>query len=121
MGYIEKKIVSWEVKYGQILIPAKDYKVAKQLFKNYFKMRFNLETFKDNFRNRNFLVERNRLRLACKPFFSKLNSGDIIYIQPLNHNTIKISREKPNRESGILKILNMLIHLKRKLLMNLFK
>ena len=93
--YIEKKIASWEIKYGQIAIPAKNYEITKKIFKNYLNIYFNLETFKGNFRNRNFLGEGNRLRLACKPFFSKLNVGDIIYIQPLNQTTIKISKKKP--------------------------
>ena len=96
MEYIEKKIVPWEIKYGQIAIPAKNYEITKKIFKNYLNIYFKLETFKGNFRNRNFLDNGYRLRLACKPFFSKLNVGDIIYIQPLNQNTIKISKEKPN-------------------------
>ena len=106
MEYIEKKIVPWEIEYGQIAIPAKNYEITKKIFKNYLNIYFNLETFKGNFRNRNFLDKGNRLRLACMPFFSKLNVGDIVYIQPLNQNTIRISKEKPVGKVWILKIAN---------------
>jgi len=106
MECIEKKIVPWEIEYGQITIPAKKYESAKKIFKNYLNIYFNLETFKGNFKNRNFLVKGNRLRLACMPFFSKLNVGDIIYIQPLNQNTIKICKEKPIAKAELLKIAN---------------
>lgn len=105
---LKQKIVSWEIEYGQITIPVKDYEIAKRLFNNYFNITFNLETFKGNFRNRNFLNKGNRLRLACMPFFSKLNVGDIIYIQPLNKNTIKISNKKPAGKVWILKIVRKL-------------
>ena len=121
MEYIEKKIVPWEIEYGQIAIPAKNYKITKKIFKNYLNIYFNLETFKGNFRNRNFLDKGNRLRLACMPFFSKLNVGDIIYIQPLNQNTIKISKEKPNEKVWILKIANKLFFFIKKQLMKLLK
>jgi len=43
--------------------------------------------------------------------------GDIIYIQPLNQNTIKISKEKPTGEVGILKIANKLFSFIKKQLM----
>jgi len=108
MEFIEKKIVSWEIEYGQIAIPAKNYEITKKIFKNYLNIYFNLETFKGNFRNRNFLDNGYRLRLACKPFFSKLNVEDIIYIQPLNQNVIKISKEKPIKKVWTLKIANKL-------------
>ena len=121
MEYIERKIAPWEIKYGQIAIPVKDYKIAKKLFNNYFNITFNLETFKGNFRNRNFLDKGNRLRLACTPFFSKLNVGDIIYIQPLNQNTIKISKEKPTGKVWILKIANKLFFFIKKQLMGVLK
>lgn len=121
LEYIEKKIALWEIKYGQIAISVKDYKIARKVFNNYFNITFNLETFKGNFRNRNFLDEGNRLRLACKQFFSKLNVGDIIYIQPLNQNTVKISKEKPTRKMEILKIANKLFFFIKKQLMKLLK
>ena len=121
MEYIEKKIAFWEIKYGQIAIPAKNYEIAKKIFKSYLKIYFNLETFKGNFRNKNFLDKGNRLRLACMPFFSKLNVGDIIYIQPLNQNTIKISKEKPTGKVWILKIANRLFFFIKKQLIGLLK
>lgn len=121
LEYIEKKIVPWEIEYGQIAIPAKNYEITKKIFKNYLNIYFNLETFVGNFRNRNFLDDGNRLRLACKSFFSKLNVGDIIYIQPLNQNTIKISKEKPTGKVWILKIANKLFFFIKKQLMALSK
>jgi hypothetical protein len=119
--YIEKKIVSWEINYGQIAFSAKNYEITKKIFKNYLNIYFNLETFKGNFRNRNFLDKGNRLRLACKPFFSKLNVGDIIYIQPLNQNTIKISIKKPVGKVWILRIANKLFFFIKKQLMGVIK
>lgn len=121
MEYIEKKIVSWEIEYGQIAIPTKNYEITKKIFKNYLNVYFNLETFKGNFRNRNFLDNGHRLRLACKPFFSKLNVGDIIYIHPLNQNTIKISKEKPVGKVWVLKIANKLFFFIKKQLIGLLK
>ena len=121
LEYIKKKIALWEVEYGQIAIPAKNYEITKKIFKSYLKIYFNLETFKGNFRNRNFLDKGNRLRLACMPFFSKLNVGDIIYIQPLNKDTIKISNKKPYTRVWILKIANKLFFCIKKQLMGLLK
>jgi len=80
-----------------------------------------LETFKGNFKNKHFLDEGYRLRLTCKPFFSKLNDGDIIYIQPLNRNTIIISKEKPIGKIRILKVTNKLFFFLKKQLMKLLK
>lgn len=121
MEYIEEKIAFWEIKYGQIAIPAKNYEIAKKIFRSYLKIYFNLETFKGNFRNRNFLDKGNRLRLACMPFFSKLNVGDVIYIQPLNRNTIKISKGKPIKKAVILKMVNEFFLFLKKRLTGLFK
>lgn len=95
MEYIKKKIASWEIKYGQIAIPGRNYEIAKKLFKDYLGTTFKLETFEGTFSNRHFLDAGYGLRLACKPFFSKLNDGDTIYLQPLDQNTVKISKEEP--------------------------
>jgi len=121
MEYIEKKIVSWEIEYGQIAILVKDYGRAIELFNNYLNINFDLETSKGNFRNKHFLDDGNRLRLACKPFFSKLNVGDTICIQPLNQNTVKIFKEKPVRKMWILKITNKLFFFIKKQLIELLK
>jgi hypothetical protein len=95
MEYITKKIASWEIKYGQISITGRYYEIAIKLFKDYLGTTFNLETFEGSFSNRHFLDAGYGLRLACKPFFSKLNDGDTIYLQPLDQNTIKIYKEEP--------------------------
>jgi len=97
MGFIKKKIASWEIKYGQIAITGREYEIAKKLFNDYFGRTFELETFKGNFPNRHFIHDdtRNSLRLACMPFFKALNEGDIIYIQSQEQNKVKISGEEP--------------------------
>lgn len=95
MDFIKKKIASWEIKYGQIAIPSRDYDIAKKLFNNYIGTTFTIETFAGNFSNKHFLDARWGLRLACKPFFGQLNDGDIIYLQPFTQNSIKISKEEP--------------------------
>jgi hypothetical protein len=59
--------------------------------------------------------------LACKPFFGKLNEGDIIYIQPLNQNAIKISKEKPIAKIEILEITNKFFFFIKKQLIRLLK
>jgi len=98
MEYIKKKIALWEIKYGQIAISSRDYEIAKKLFNDYFGITFKLETYKGNFFNKHFLDAKWGLRLACKPFFSQLNEGETIYLQPLDRNTIKISKEEPIEE-----------------------
>ncbi len=97
MDYIKKKIVSWEIKYGQIAITGSGYQSAKRMFENYFGKTFELATFKGDFPNRHFIHEstRNSLRLACAPFFSTLKEGDIIYIQPLDTDRVGISEKEP--------------------------
>lgn len=95
MSYIKKKIASWEITYGQIAISGRDYVIAKKLFKNYFGTTFELETSKGRFPNRHLLDMKYSLRLACKPFFSGLNEGDAIYLQPLDQNKIRISEVEP--------------------------
>lgn len=105
----------------KLLYQLKNYEITKKIFKNYLNIYCNLETFKGNFRDKNFLDDGNRLRLACKPFFSKLNVGDIIYIQPLNQNTIKISKEKPVGKVWILKIANKLFFFIKKTINGVIK
>lgn len=97
MDYIRKKIASWEIKYGQIAITGSDYQVAKKLFEGYFGRTFELATFKGDFPNRHFIHEGNRksLRLACTPFFGTLREGDVVYIQPLGTDKIKILENEP--------------------------
>ena len=38
---------------------------------------------------------RNSLRLACNPFFSVLNEGDTIYLQPIDSNKIGVYKDEP--------------------------
>ncbi|MCK4365105.1 MAG: hypothetical protein KAW45_03560 [Thermoplasmatales archaeon] len=97
MDYVKKKIASWEIKYGQIQMTGKSYEIAKRIFSDYIGITFELTTFLGDFPNRHFINEdnRNSLRLACSPFFSKLDEGDIVYIKPIDVNKIEISKEEP--------------------------
>ena len=99
MAAIKHKMQEWEIKYGQIIINAKDYDSTIRLFENYLNRNFDIETSDGTFKNKHFLHYRNRksLRLACKPFFKKLRVGEIIYIQPFRKDKIKILKEKENR------------------------
>jgi len=99
MKYIKKKIARWEIRYGQIAISRKDYEAAKTLFRDYFGVTFELETFMGTFTNRHFIDASWGLRLACSSFFSKLNDGDTIYLFPLDPNKVKITKEEPTIES----------------------
>jgi len=99
MEYVKKKIAGWEIKYGQIAISRKDYEAVKTLFRDYFGVTFELETFMGTFTNRHFIDASWGLRLACSSFFSKLNDGDTIYLFPLDSNKIKVTKEEPVIES----------------------
>lgn len=68
-------MASWEIKYGQIGITCNDYTICQELFGRYFGKKFILETLIGIFHNKHFLNEEKKkcLRLACNPFFSKLN------------------------------------------------
>ncbi|MFC2070682.1 hypothetical protein ACFLTB_05885 [Chloroflexota bacterium] len=98
MKYIKKTIAPWEIKYGQIAISRKDYEVAKTLFRDYFGVTFELETFMGTFPNRHFIDATWGLRLACMPFFSKLNDSDTIYLLPSGYNKVKVTKEEPTGE-----------------------
>lgn len=100
MEYLKKKIASWEIKYGQIAITGRNYEIAKKIFGDYFSRTFELETFRGSFPNRHFLHEdtRNSLRLACNSFFSVLNEGDTIYLQPIDSNKIGVYKDEPAGE-----------------------
>lgn len=95
MKYIEKRMAPWEIKYGQIRIG--DYDLAREIFKGYFGITFDLKTFKGDFPNQNFLhyEDTRTLRFACRAFFTQLNDGDIIFIQPISPNKIGIYNKKP--------------------------
>lgn len=97
MNFIKKKIASWEIKYGQISITGKSYELAKKIFSEYIGITFELTTFLGDFPNRHFIHEddRNKLRLACSPFFSSLKEGDVIYLKPLDVNTIAVYKKEP--------------------------
>ncbi len=98
MKYVKKTIAPWEIKYGQIAISRRDYEDVKTLFKDCFGVTFKLETFMGTFPNRHFIDAEWGLRLACAPFFSKLNDGDTIYLMPSDYGKVKVTKEEPTGE-----------------------
>jgi hypothetical protein len=97
MTFITKKIVSWEVKYGQIAISGKDNIIARDVFKDFFGKAFKLETFKGSFNNINFneKTSSTSLRLSCSEFFKKLKPETIIYLRPKDSDTVEILESEP--------------------------
>jgi hypothetical protein len=100
MTYQKKQIASWEIKYGQISLTGRNYISAKSLFEPYLAKTFELVTFLGNFPNRHFVHEstKNSLRLACVPFFSKLEEGQLIYFQPIDDNKIGVYNSEPTEK-----------------------
>lgn len=105
MDIIKKQIASWEIRYGQIAITGKEYSIAKTVFERYFGRTFEIRTFLGNFNNRHFIHEstRNSLRLACTQFFGKLAEGQIIYLKPIDDNSIQIFDKEPPQTKEIEK------------------
>jgi len=105
MEYIKKLIASWEIKYGQISITGQEYYKAINLFSKYIGRTFTIQTYKGEFKNKHFLHEdyknRKALRLACSPFFSKLNEVDTLYLYPINEYDICISNKEPNEKEKV--------------------
>src|SRR5258705_5450576 len=106
MSYINKKIASWEVKYGQISISGKDNVIARDIFKNYFGKTFKLETFKGSFKEVNFNDKSSltSLRLSCSEFFKNLNPNEIIYIHPKDADSVAITNNEPNTITSSQKV-----------------
>jgi len=97
MTFIAKKVVSWEIKYGQIGISGKDNIIARDLFKDFFGKSFKLETFKGTFSNINFneKTSSTSLRLSCSEFFKKLKPETVIYLRPKDTDTVEILEKEP--------------------------
>ena len=95
MTYIKKTIASWEIKYGQISLTGQDNQTGKILFEKYIGNSFNLDTFKGQYKNKNFVHDEYSLRLSCKPFFKQLSPDDIIYLKPVDNETIGIYDSEP--------------------------
>jgi hypothetical protein len=95
--YIEKKIASWEVQYGQILFSGQNNVIAREMFKDFFGRQLKLYTFKGNYNNVKLLdkLTKSNVRLCCSQFVKQLKTDDIIFIYSEEYNTIKISRDKP--------------------------
>jgi len=97
MDYIEKKVTSWEIKHGQIVLCGRDYRKTREIFADYDRKTFELVTFRGDFPKKHFLYDRAKLEasLACKPFFSRLKEGDVIYLQPIDEHRVGIYKDKP--------------------------
>lgn len=105
MDFIEKKIVAWEARIGQIGISGQANVAARELFKGYFGKIFKLKTFKGDFDEVNFNEKsmQSQLRLSCSRFFKKLKEGDIIYIRARDESTIEVTNKIPsNIESSFI-------------------
>jgi hypothetical protein len=98
MDYIEKIIASWEIKYGQIAFTGNDYLHACEIFSQNISKTFDIDTSLGYFSNRHFKNYNHKkvLRLACNPFFSKLQQGDQIYLHSVNDKKINICFNKPS-------------------------
>ena len=97
VDYIEKKVTSWEIKHGKIVLSSEDYRKTREIFRDYEGKTFELVTFKGDFRKKHFLYDKRKLKatLACKPFFGDLNDGDVIYLQPIDEHRVGIPKDKP--------------------------
>ncbi len=97
MPYITKKMASWEIEYGQIAISGKENVIARDLFKSFFGKTFKLQTFLGTFKDVNFneKTSSTSLRLSCSVFFKKLSPGDIIFLQPIDDDTVEILNAEP--------------------------
>jgi hypothetical protein len=95
--YIKKKIASWEIKYGQLLLSGENNISARDIFKDYFGKIFTLNTFKGTYKNVNFLdkISKSNVRLCCSQFVKQLKADDIIFLSIENEDTIKISTDEP--------------------------
>ena len=97
MSFVQKRVAAWEIKHGQIALTGKLYKETKALFSEYLNKNFDLITFHGSYENKNFIeeVKNKKIRLGCMPFFRKLKSDQIIYLQPLNKKTIGVFDKRP--------------------------
>jgi DNA-directed RNA polymerase subunit RPC12/RpoP len=97
VDYVEKKVTSWEIEHGEIVLSREDYRKTREIFRDYDGKTFELVTFKGNFRKKHFLYDKRKLEaaLACKPFFGSLNDGDVIYLQPIDELRVGIYKDKP--------------------------
>jgi hypothetical protein len=95
--YIKKRMASWEIKYGQILLSGENNISARDIFKDYFGKIFTLDTFKGTYKNVNFLdkLSKSNVRLCCSQFVKQLKADDVIYISIENEDIIKISQNEP--------------------------
>ena len=101
--YIKKKIVSWEVKYGQIMFSGEDNIKARDIFKDFFGKSFTLETFAGNYDNVNFLdkLSKYNLRISCSRFFKNLHTADEFYFSIKDENTILVTKDEPTTNKSI--------------------
>jgi hypothetical protein len=109
MGYVKKKMASWEIKYGQIGLSGKEFRIARNIFADYFGKTFELVTFNGTFPNRHLIYDDDRgyIRFACTPFFSKLREGEVIYLKPIDESNIGVYRDEPEQEAQKVDIKEM--------------
>jgi hypothetical protein len=98
MEYIAKKIVSWEIKYGQIMFSGEKNILARNIFSNFFGKSFNLETYNGIFKDVHFNEKSStsNIRLSCSYFFKHLSPNDEFFIFVKNDETVSITKTKPS-------------------------
>jgi hypothetical protein len=97
MDYILKKIVSWEIKYGQIMFSGEKNLKARNIFGDFFGKSFNLETYNGLFKEVHFNEKSSDLnvRLSCCQFFKNLSQNEEFYIYVKDDETIAVSKDEP--------------------------
>jgi len=109
MDYLVKKIVPWEIKYGQIMFSGENNIKARTIFNKYFGKSFNLDTYNGLFKDVHFNEKSSDLniRLSCSQFFKKLSPNDEFYMFIKDDETITISKSEPDigkkQDQNILK------------------
>jgi hypothetical protein len=98
MDYILKKIVPWEIKYGQIMFSGEKNIKARSIFNKFFGKSFNLETYNGLFNEVHFNEKSSdaNVRLPCSQFFKKLSPNEQFYVYVKDNDTITISKSEPD-------------------------
>jgi len=102
MDYILKKIVPWEIKYGQIMFSGEKNIKARHIFGKFFGKSFNLETYNGIFKDVHFNEKSSDLnvRLPCSQFFKNLSPSDEFYVCAKNDETIMVSKTEPHTNNN---------------------
>jgi hypothetical protein len=102
--YVTKEIQPWEVKYGQILFSGNTYVKAYALFKPLLVQgtTFTFQYFWGK-QERNFVHDSSKriIRLACKQFFGKLESGTLLKFSMETKNVVCLTHYKTKKPGNV--------------------